>query len=144
MKIGQEVNSKINHKPFKQVNEGKQKFEQIVQSESQRIKQQEIKKLIQDITEQGEKIARFRSFQDLAKFKRMIRQFLQKTVTNGLALNESRNFNASNYSQTLTTVQQVDEKLVQLADDMMDQEKKTVDLLGVIGEIRGLLINIST
>ena len=68
------------------------------------MKQQEIERLIDDITKQGEKIARFRSFRDLAKFKRMIKQFLEETVYSGYQLNESRNFNMNSYSHKLTTV----------------------------------------
>lgn len=144
MKIGQEISSKIEQKPFRRSNEEKQNFEQIVKSESHRIKQEEVEKLMQDITKQGEKIARFRSFPDLAKFKRMIKQFLQKTVYSGLSLHESRSFNTMRYNHSLTTVNEIDEKLIQLTEDIIDQEKKTVDLLGVIGEIRGLLINLYT
>ncbi|MDY0394833.1 DUF327 family protein [Virgibacillus halophilus] len=36
----------------------------------------------------------------------------------------------------------MDEKLVKLTEDVLDQEKKTVDLLDTIGEIKGLLVNI--
>ncbi len=144
MKIGQEINSKIDQHPFRKITEGKSNFEQLVKTESHKIKQDELAGLIKDITEQGEKIARFRSLRDLAKFKRMIKQFLQETVYSGLSLKESRSFNTTNYSHKLTTVQEVDEKLIQLTEDVIDQEKKTVDLLGVIGEIRGLLINLTT
>ncbi len=144
MKIGQEINSKIDQKPLRKVNEGKSNFEQVVRSESFRVKREEIESLIRDITKQGEKIARFRSLQDLAKFKRMIKHFLQETVHSGLSLKESRSFNMTGSSHKLTTVEEVDEKLIQLTRDVLDQEKKTVDLLGLIGEIRGLLINLST
>lgn len=145
MKISQEMHTKIDQKkPLRKVETGKQNFDQIVQSQTQKIKQQELEKLINDITRQGEKLARFRNFRDLAKFKRMIKQFLEETVYNGYRLNESRNFNLNSYSHKLTTVKKIDEKLVQLTEDLLDQEKKTVDLLGLIGEIRGLLINLYT
>lgn len=144
MKIGQEMRSKVDQTPIRKVQEGKKSFEQIVQSQSHKIKNNELEKLMEDITEQGKRIARFRSFRDLAKFKRMIKQFLQETVYNGLELKESRSFNANSFSHKLTTVNEIDEKLVKLTEDMMDQEKKTVDLLAVIGEIEGLLINLYT
>src|SRR5690625_1524566 len=144
MKIGQDVSSKIDQKLLKKTNEGKQNFEQIVRAQSHHLKQEELEKLKQDITKQGEKIARFRSFRDLAKFKRMIKQFLEETVHNGLSLRESRSFHPKNYTHTLTTVQEIDEKLIQLTQDIIDQEKKTVDLLETIGEIKGLLFNLST
>ncbi|MBO1004476.1 YaaR family protein [Pseudogracilibacillus auburnensis] len=144
MKIGQEMRSKVDQKPMRKVHEGRQSFEQIVQSQSHKMKQKELEKLMDDITEQGKRLSRFRSFRDLAKFKRMIKQFLQETVYNGLELNESRSFHTGAFSHKLTTVNEIDEKLVQLTNDMMDQEKKTVDLLGIIGEIQGLLINLYT
>lgn len=144
MKISQEIHTKIDQKPLRKVETSRQNFDQIVQSHTQKLKDQELEKLIQDITKQGEKLARFRSFRDLAKFKRMIKQFLEETVYNGYRLNESRNFNMNSYSHKLTTVKKIDEKLVQLTEDLLDQEKKTVDLLGLIGEIRGLLINLYT
>ena len=144
MKISQEIHTKIDQKPLRKVETSRENFDQIVQSHTQKLKDQELEKLIQDITKQGEKLARFRSFRDLAKFKRMIKQFLEETVYNGYRLNESRNFNMNSYSHKLTTVKKIDEKLVQLTEDLLDQEKKTVDLLGLIGEIRGLLINLYT
>lgn len=144
MKISQEIHTKIEQTQYKKSSEGKQNFEALVQTQTHKLHQTEIQKLMQDITEQGEKLAKFRSFKDLATFKRMVRNFLQETVSEGLELSESRNFNRNSYRHKLVTVKEVDKKLVELTDDLMDQEKQTVDLLGVIGEIRGLLINLYT
>jgi len=144
MKISQEMLAKAERQPVRYVKEGKHNFNQMIQSESARMKQQELEKLMSDITKQSEKIATFRSFRDLAKFKRMIKQFLQEAVYNGLELDEVRSFHMDSFSNKLTTVKNVDEKLVQLTEDLMDQEKKTVDILGTIGEIEGLLINLYT
>lgn len=44
----------------------------------------------------------------------------------------------------MSTVKIIDEKIAQLAEDLMDEEKKTIDILGLIGEIKGLLVNIYT
>ena len=144
MKIGQDVSSKIDQKPLRKAKEEKKSFEHIVRSKSQRIRQEELEKLKQDITKQGEKIAHFRSFRDLATFKRMIKKFLKKTIYNGLSLHEVRSFHPESYTHTLTTVKEIDEKVIELTEDIIDQEKKTVDLLETTGEIKGLLFNLST
>ena len=39
-------------------------------------------------------------------------------------------------------MRQIDAKLVELADDLLNEEKSSVDLLARVGEIKGLLINI--
>ena len=144
MKISQEMLKQMNRQPVRQVKEGNQSFDKLVLSEAERVKTQELEKLVTDITRQGEKLAKFRSFQDLAKFKRMVKQFLREAVTNGLSLDEQRSFNPNSFTHKMTMVKEVDEKLLQLTEDLMDQEKKSVDPLGTIGEIEGLLINLYT
>lgn len=144
MKISQDIHRQVDQAKYKNSSEGKQSFEKIVQTQTEKLQQTEVQKLMKGITEQGERLAKFRSFKDLAKFKRMIRDFIQETVYNGLELSESRNFNMSSYSHKLVTIKEIDEKLVELTEDILDQEKKTVDLLDVIGEVRGLLVNLYT
>src|SRR5690625_1916224 len=144
MKIGQEMRARVEQKTFSKQPEGTKNFNKLVQSQFHKMKREELDQLMQDITKQGEKIARFRSFKDLATFKRMIKEFLEKTVYSGLELSESHHFSANSSSHTLLTVKKIDEKLLELTEDLMEQEKPTVDLLGIIGEINGLLINIYT
>lgn len=143
MKIAQDMRSQtINQiRPEK---EATKSFQQLVQTQSYQIKQEEVQHLMTQIEQQGEKLARFRSFPDLVKFKRLIKDFLEKTVKNGLDLQTSHNFNFGGQSQPLAIVKEVDAKLIALTDDLMNQEKKAVDLLGIIGEIKGLLVNLYT
>lgn len=138
------MRSRVEQKTYSKLPEGTKNFNKMVQTQFHKMKREELDKLMRDITKQGEKIARFRSFRDLATFKRMIKQFLEKTVYSGLELAESHHFSPTSSSHTLKTVKQIDEKLLQLTDELMEQEKSNVDLLGIIGEINGLLINIYT
>lgn len=144
MKIGQDIRSQVDTKQLRQTRESRTNFDQLVNVQVHKVKREELQKLVDDISNQGERLARFRSFQDLAKFKRMIKEFLNETVYTGLELEESHNFNPNGYSQKLTVVKEVDEKLIQLTEDIMNQEKKTIDLLSIIGEIKGLLVNLYT
>lgn len=143
MKIGQELQSQAIKQPRSNV-DIKQSFNKIVQSQTHQLKQQEIKHLMKEITLQGDKLARFRSFPDLVKFKRLVKGFLKETVYNGLELEKSHNFSMEGHSQELMIVKAVDEKLIELTEEVMNNEKKTVDLLGLIGEIKGLLVNLYT
>jgi uncharacterized protein len=119
-------------------------FGNLVQSQTQKMQQAELQRLMQDITLQGDRLARYRSFKDLVKFKRLIKRFLEEAVSNGMDLQKSLSFSYTGSSRNLTLVKQIDEKLMELTDEIMSQEKKTVDLLGLIGEIKGLLINLYT
>ena len=143
MKISQDFQSQT-IKQIRSNNSAQQSFDKIVQSTTHQLKQQEIQQLMKEITLQGDKLSRFRSFRDLAKFKRLVKGFLTETVYNGLDLDKTQNFSPEGHSQQLAIVKEVDEKLVLLTDEIINQERSAVDLLGIIGEIKGLLLNLYT
>lgn len=142
MKISHEMQKQTEPAYKRPVQQNTLNFSKIVQSQTQSLKQQELNQLVKDITMQGNKLARYRTFKELAKFKRMVKGFLQETVKNGYSLQKSHTFGFSGESRQLTLLEEVDLKLVELTEEIMNQERKTVDILGLIGEIKGLLINI--
>lgn len=144
MRIEQDVGSKVERKPLKQKLSERNDFQTIVRKKSDALKKNDLQQMVRDITEQGEKVVRFRSFRDLARFKRMIQEFLEKAVFEGLSVKQKRDFHSTNFSHRFTMVEKIDNKLVELTEDLLDQEAKAVDLLAVIGEIEGLLINLYT
>jgi len=144
MKISQDMRSKVGTQPLRAAVDGKQSFDRLVQSQSLKLKQEGLEQLVQEIGKQGNKLARFRTFKELAKFKRMIKGFLQETVSKGLNLERSSSFSFDGTHSNLAIVKQIDEKLIELTEQVMGQERKTVDLLDIIGEIKGLLINLYT
>ena len=143
IKISQDLQSQT-IKQIRSQASAQQSFDKIVKSTTHQLKQQEIQYLMNEITIQGDKLSRFRSFRDLAKFKRLVKDFLAETVYTGLDLTKSQNFSPEGHSQQLTIVKEVDEKLIELTDGIINQERNAVDLLGVIGEIKGLLLNLYT
>jgi len=136
------MRSQLDTKQLRTSTEDNQSFNKMIQSQTIKLKQQEIKHLMQEISIQGDKLDRSRSVRDLVIFKRLIKDFLEETVYNGLQLQTSHSFSFTGESQKLSIVKEVDEKLIELTEEIMNQEEKTVDLLGVIGEIKGLLVNL--
>ncbi|WP_047986282.1 YaaR family protein [Ornithinibacillus californiensis] len=146
MKISQDILKQIdtsqqNNRTTKQ---NQPSFASIVQSQAQKMNTSELQRLMSDISLQGDRLARYRSFKDLVKFKRLIKRFLEESVSNGLDLQQSLSFSYTGSSRNMTLVKEIDEKLMELTEEIMNQEKKTVDLLGLIGEIKGLLVNLYT
>ncbi|MBO8157647.1 MAG: YaaR family protein [Bacillaceae bacterium] len=144
MKISQEIRSQL--ETIKQQTSSKQtngqSFHTFVNEAAVKMKEEELNRLINEITRQGEKVARFRSIKDLSRYKRLVKQFVQEAVKYGLETKKSHSWNMNGQNRKLTIVQTVDEKLVELTDAVLDQERKSIDLLSVIGEIKGLLIHL--
>jgi uncharacterized protein len=146
MKISQDILKQIDtsQKNARTTQQNYPSFESIVQSQTEKMKSSELQRLMSDIFLQGDRLARYRSFKDLVKFKRLIKRFLEEAVSNGLDLEQSLSFSYTGSSRNMTLVKEIDEKLMELTEEIMNQEKKTVDLLGLIGEIKGLLVNLYT
>ncbi|TQR06151.1 YaaR family protein [Psychrobacillus soli] len=119
-------------------------FGQMITRHEQRMQTETITKLLGDISTAGDRLARSRNLRDMAKFKMLIRKFLQEAVDFGMGLKQSHTWNRFGEGRKLKIVETIDEKLVELAEEILDQEKNSIDLLDKIGEIKGLLINLYT
>ncbi len=120
------------------------KFGHMVVKQEQRMQTETLTRLLGDISTAGDRLARSRNLRDMAKYKMLIRKFLQETVDFGMGLKQSHTWNRFGEGRKLKIVETIDEKLVELAEEILNQEKSSLDLLDKIGEIKGLLINLYT
>ncbi|MGX1901494.1 YaaR family protein [Thermolongibacillus altinsuensis] len=97
-----------------------------------------------EIEEQGKKLAESRTIEDLKKYKKLVKTFLDDAIKNSLQLEEQRGFSRGGRTKIYKLVKEVDRKLVELTNAVLQKEQKGLDLLGLIGEIQGLIINIYT
>lgn len=145
MKINQDLrmgNSQT-RKPL-QVQPPNNRFGNMVVAQGQKMQTDQITKLLGDISTAGDRIAKSKNLRDLAKFKMLIKRFLKETVSSGMELKQSHTWNRFGEGRRLKIVDTIDGKLVELTEDMLNEEKSSVDLLAKIGEIKGLLINLYT
>ncbi|TFB21057.1 DUF327 family protein [Filobacillus milosensis] len=144
MKISQDLKTQLDTSKANanKTNGTTMSFQQTVSQEKQKMHEAQLNRLLGDLSAQGEKVAKFRSFKDLARYKRMVQQFMEEAVQYGLELDQQRSWSMNGDNRKLMLVKQVDEKLIQLTDDVLDQQKSSIDVLDVIGEIKGLLLNL--
>lgn len=101
-------------------------------------------KKVAEIETQGKKLADTHSVENLRKYKKMVKDFMEDAIKNGLELTEHRGFNQRGSTKVYKLVKEVDKKLIDLTNEVLDKEKKGLDILNVVGEIKGLLINMYT
>ncbi|TMU82930.1 DUF327 family protein [Bacillus sp. BHET2] len=121
---------------------GQAKFGQLVQKQDQKMQMDQLNKLLGTIEDAGNRLAQSRTFKDLAKYKTLVKKFVREAVDFGMDLKQSHTWNQYGEGRKLNIVETVDRELVGLTEDVMDKEKKSIDILGKIGEIKGLLINL--
>nr|WP_249115076.1 YaaR family protein [Bacillus pumilus] len=119
-------------------------FKASMETQSGKMRLEQLTVMLSDIEVFGKKLTKSRNLKDLARFKGLVKRFVKETVDNGFNIETSRSFDIYGNTRTLALVKALDEKLIELTEDMMDQEKPSIDLLERIGEIKGLLINLYT
>ena len=104
--------------------------------------QNKVTRMLNDITLQGKLIAKHMDIREMKKYRGLIKDFLNEIV------NRSHKFSRENFldrrgrHRVYGIVRLVDEKLDELAQALVEDEKNQIDILNKIGEIEGLLLDI--
>lgn len=105
--------------------------------------QEKLGNIMQEITEQGEKIAKHMDIKDMRKYRELVKGFLNEVV------NRSHKFSRENFldrrgrHRVYGIVKLVDKNLDELAGELVKEEKNHLEIVGRIDDIRGLLLDIT-
>ena len=119
-------------------------FKDVIGTKRVDVTLERLTRKMQEIEEQGKKLGETQSIDHLRTYKKLVKDFLDDAVKNGLQIEEHRGFNHRGSSKVYKLVKEVDKKLVDLTNAVLDKEDKSIHLLSMIGEIQGMLINIYT
>ncbi|PAK38036.1 YaaR family protein [Peribacillus simplex] len=146
MKINHDIPIKLDksRQDAKQFQTGNGRFQQMIQTQDQKMQIQTLNRLIGDIEGAGQRLVRSRTFRELAKYKALVKRFVKEAVEYGLELKQSTSWNEYGQGRPLKTVETIDAKLVELSEEILNKEKSSLEILEMIGEIKGLLINLYT
>ena len=100
--------------------------------------------MMEEMVMQGDKITKRMDVKDMRRYRALIKDFMNEIV------NRSHKFSRENFldrrgrHRVYGIVRLVDEKLDELAQELMKEEKDEIAILAKVGEIRGLLLDIFT
>lgn len=100
--------------------------------------------MMQEIVMQGDKLVKRMDVKDMRRYRSLIKDFMNEIV------NRSHKFSRENFldrrgrHRVYGIIRLVDEKLDELAQELVKDEKDNIKILSVVGEIRGLLLDIFT
>ncbi len=100
--------------------------------------------LMEEITMQGERLAKKRDVKDMKHYRGLVKDFLNEVVTHSHAFSRENFLDKRGRHRVYGIIRLVDENLDQLAQELMKDEKDNLAILDKIGEIRGLLLDIFT
>lgn len=146
MKISQDIRSTLdNRNPDQKVIHTSTKgFQDLVAKQGNKLQIEQLNKLVVNIEDVGRRLSKSRNFSDLSKYKLLVKKFIHEAVEHGMDMKQSRSWDYNGNSRSLKIIEQVDQSLIELADEIVSKESSTIDILAKIGEIKGLLINLYT
>ena len=106
--------------------------------------QARLSSLMEEITMQGDRLAKKRDIRDMKKYRGLVKEFINEIV------NRSHQFSRENFldrrgrHRVYGIIRMVDQTLDELAQELVKDEKDNLAILAKIGEIRGLLLDIFT
>ncbi len=123
--------------------DGSFKFTLISNIEEQDL-QERLSGMMEEITEQGDKISKHMDIKDMRKYRELVKGFLNEVV------NRSHKFSRENFldkrgrHRVYGIIKLVDKNLDELASELVKDEKDHLAIVGKIDDIRGLLLDITT
>jgi hypothetical protein len=106
--------------------------------------QSRLNTLMEEITMQGERLAKKRDVKDMKHYRGLVKDFLNEVVTHSHSFSRENFLDRRGRHRVYGIIRLVDENLDQLAQELMKDEKDNLAILEKIGEIRGLLLDIFT
>ncbi len=100
--------------------------------------------MMQDIIQQGEKIAKRNDIKDMQRYRILIKDFMNEVVTRSHVFSRENFLDRKGRHRVYGIIRQVDKELDELAQELVKDEKNGIDILAKIGQIQGLLLDIFT
>lgn len=138
--------SQIQNVENKQVvnnNDDSFKFTLISNIEEKDLKNR-LQTMMDDITAQGEKIAKHMDIKDMRRYRELVKGFLNEVVSRSHEFSRENFLDRRGRHRVYGIVKLVDKNLDDLASELVKEEKDHIAIVSRIDDIRGLLLDITT
>ncbi len=136
----QNVNQ-INQPNKVQETDGSFKFTLVSHIEEQEL-QARLSVMLEEITQQGDKIKKRLDIKDVKKYRAMIQEFMNEIVSRSHVFSRENSLDRRGRHRVYGIVKMVNDTLDELAQELIKEEKDSIAILHSIDEIRGMLLDL--
>ena len=136
----------VNQPEFKnnvQESDGTFKFTLISNIEEQALAER-LTIMMGEITEHGKKLGKHMDVRDMKRYRALIKEFMNEIVSRSHEFSRENFLDRKGRHRVYGMVRLVDQKLDELAQELIKDEKDNIAILSRIDEIRGILLDILT
>jgi hypothetical protein len=116
-------------------------FNQVLHMAERKVRSETLDSLMQEIDRVGERLTEERTLSLLGRYKRLVKQFLEEAVHHGLAWTSQESRSQGRF-KVHHLIKRVDDHLLEMTDALLENEEGHLKLLALVGEIKGLLVEL--
>jgi uncharacterized protein YaaR (DUF327 family) len=105
----------------------------------QQKSEEQLKEMLKSIKAKGNRLAVTKSFADVRAYKRAIKEYLESILGFMYTVKKDISFWQTQYYVTVDTI---DQKLEELTQMLLSEEKDNLNVAGTVDEIAGLIVDI--
>jgi len=117
----------------------KKDFSQSFNSQMGKKSEQQLKEMFDNIKKKGNRLAITKCHMDVKAYKKMIKEYLESVLNYMYGVKKDISFWQTQYFITVDTI---DQKLDELTQMLMSEQKENLDVAATIDDISGLLVDI--
>ncbi|MGL4451894.1 MAG: YaaR family protein [Sarcina sp.] len=117
----------------------KKDFSQSFKDAKDRKSEQELKKMVDNIKNKGNKLVLTKCYADVRAYKRLIKEYLNEVLENMYKIKNNTSFWQTQYFITVDTI---DAKLEELTEILLAEEKENISVAATVDEIQGMIVDI--
>lgn len=117
----------------------KKDFSQSFNSQNQKKSEEQLKEMFDNIKKRGNRLAITKSYVDVNAYKKMIKEYLQSVLQHMYGIKKDISFWQTQYFITVDTI---DQKLEELTEMLVSEQKENLNVAATIDDISGLLVDI--
>ena len=100
--------------------------------------------MMEEITRQGKKLYKHMDVGDMRRYRQLIKEFMNEVISRSHKFKRENFLDKRGRHRVYGMVKLIDEKLDELAQELIKEEKDHLIILQKVDEIRGLLLDIIT
>lgn len=135
--------AQIEHKASVPESDGSFRFTLLSSIQEQEL-QASLAVMMEDITQQGNKLSRRMDIRDMKLYRKMIKEFMNEIVTHSHSFSRENFLDKKGRHRVYGMVKLIDQALDDLAEELMQEEKDHLAILNKIGEIQGMILDLFT
>ena len=111
-------------------------------NQEESLSSEQLDKLLKQIDEQGARLSKTPTYDELKDYRTLIKNFVGEAVNNMYELHTQSGWDRMGRQKVYTTVRKIDKKLEEMAEKIRLGQSKQLDIIASHDAIRGLLVDL--